>query len=188
MKLKALGILLVFVPALSADAVVTCNAGAASVPVFDVSSVSGAVGDYTLDCTGGTPTPPGQAVPEVNVFASLNVPVLDTGGWILTDGVNMTSGALLAPNEVEFLDVPLNPPGAGHLDFEVENTFVNPSLEPPGFEFIENMEITGNVALTIESPPQLVAVNAVPEPSFTLLFAGVGLGAMWLARKMHHSK
>ena len=187
MKLKALWILMVFVPALSADAV-TCNSGAASVPVFDVTSVSGAVGDYTLDCTGGNPTPPDQLVPEVTVAVVMNVNVLDTLGWILTDGVTMTSGTMIAPNEVEFSDVPFNPPGTGgHLDFEVEGIFVNPSLEPRGYEFDELMAINGPPTVVLDIPEQLVAVNAVPEP-FTLVFVGWGLGAMWLTRRMNHSK
>jgi hypothetical protein len=189
MKLNALWILMVFVPALSADPVTTCNAGAASVPVFDVTSVSGAVGDYTLDCIGGNPTPPDQIVPDVTVAVVMNVNVLDTLGWILTDGVTMTSGTMIAPNEVEFSDVPFNPPGTGgHLDFEVQGIFVNPSLEPRGYEFDELMAINGPPTVVLDIPEQLVAVNAVPEPSFTLLFAGFGLGAMWLARRMNHSK
>jgi hypothetical protein len=183
MKLKALWMLLAFIPALSADAVVTCTPGAALVPVFNPSSTSGAVGDYTLVCTGGTPTPPSQLVPEVNVFASMNVPVLNTGGWILNDGGTMTSGTLLDLNVVEFLGVPFNAPGAGNLDLQVEGIFVNPSLEPPGFEFNEEVSITGNVSIFIESPQQqLVAVNAVPEPSLTWVFVGLVL-TMWLWRK-----
>jgi hypothetical protein len=181
MKLNALWMLLAFVPALSADPV-TCNSGAASVPVFTTSSVSGAVGDYTLDCTGGTPTPPGGMTPVVNFAAFLNAPILSTGGWILTDGVNMTTGTLGPGNVIDFLGVPFNSPGAGNLDFTVENIFVNPSAEPPGFQFRETVAINGNVSVEIAHQEQLVAVNAVPEPC-TLGFVGLGMGAIWLGRK-----
>jgi len=189
MKLTALWILMVFVPPLSAGSATSiCTSGAASVPVFDVTSVSGAVGDYTLDCTGGIPTPPLQPVPDVTVYASMTVPVLP-GVWTLKDGGTNISGALLSTDVVEFLDVPFNAPGlGGHLDFEVEGIFVNPSLEPPGFEFNESLAIYGDTSIEIGIPQQLVAVNAVPEPSFTLLFAGFGLGAIWLARRLNHSK
>ncbi len=180
MKLKAVWILLVFVPVISAD-IVTCNAGAASVPVFDPSSVSGAVGDYTLDCTGGTPVLPPTPVPQVNVVAFMNVPVLNTGGWILSDGVNMTPGILGLSNEVEFLGVPFNPPGTGHTIFTIENILVDPSFVPPGFQFMEDVAINGSTALEIMLPQQLVAVNAVPEP-FMLGFLGIGVGAIGLMR------
>jgi hypothetical protein len=182
MKLKALWILLVFVPAMSADTIM-CSAGAVSIPVFDPSSVSGAVGDYTLDCTGGTPVLPPDPVPQMNFDAFMNVSVLNTGGWILTDGVNMTPGILGLGNQIEFLGVPFNPPGTGHVLFEVENIFVNPSGELPGFQFMEDLTVSGNLAITIKNPQQLVAVNAVPEP-FMLGFVGVSLGTMWLRRSL----
>ena len=163
MKLIHLWILIAFVPVVSAEVVVTCNAGAASVPVFDPSSVSGAVGDYTLDCTGGTPVVPPNAIPVVNFDAFMNVPILNTGGWILSDGVNMTPGTLAVSNEIEFVGVPFNPPGTGHTVFTVENILVDPSFVPPGFQFMEDGVITGDTAVEINLPQQLVAVNA-PEP------------------------
>jgi hypothetical protein len=181
MKLTPLWILLVFVPAMRADTI-SCNAGATSVPVFDPSNVSGAVGDYTLDCTGGTPVLPPNPVPQINVDAFMNVSVLNTGGWILTDGVNMTAGILGSSNLVEFLGVPFNPPGTGHVVFTVENIFVNPSAEPPGFQFLEVAEIGSDISFGVTNSIQLVAENAVPEP-FMLGFVGVGLGAMWLGRR-----
>ena len=181
MKLSSLWILLAFVPALSADPV-TCNSGAASVPVFNTSSVLGAVGDYTLDCTGGNPTPPGDTIPVVDLTAFLNAPILSTGGWILTDGVNMTTGTLGPGNVIDFVGVPFNSPGSGNLDFTVENIFVNPSAQSPGFQFMETVAINGNVPVEIAHQEQLVAENAVPEP-FTPVFVGLGMGAMWLRRK-----
>jgi hypothetical protein len=112
----------------------------------------------------------------------MNVSVLNTGGWILSDGVNMTSGVLGPSNEIEFVGVPFNPPGTGHIVFQVENIFVNPSAEAPGFQFMEVAAIATDISIPITNSVQLVAVNAVPEP-FTLVFVGLGLGAMWLARK-----
>src|SRR5579864_6092151 len=79
MRLKfTLWMLTVLAPVASA-AVINCSAGAASVPVFDPSSVSGAVGNYTLDCTGGTPVLPPLPVPQINVDAFMNVSVLTPG-------------------------------------------------------------------------------------------------------------
>jgi hypothetical protein len=181
MKRKALWASLFFVPAISA-ATITCTAGAASVPVFDPSSVSGAVGDYTLDCTGGIPVVPPNPIPVINVTAFMNVAVLNTGGWVLSDGLNMTPGILGTSNEVEFIGVPFNPPAAGHLVFTVENIFVNPSAEGPGFQFMEEAAITSSTSFSISDFQQLVAVNAVPEP-FTLGLLGMALSAMWLGRK-----
>jgi hypothetical protein len=182
----AVWIFTALVPAAN-SAIITCNGGAASVPVFDPSSISGAVGDYTLDCTGGTPVLPPLPVPVVNVTAFMNVPVLNTGGWILTDGVHMTAGILGATNVVEFLGVPFNPPGAGHIFFEIENILVNPSGEPPGTQFREDVQITSDMSITILNQDQLVALNATPEP-LTAGFVGVGLGCiLWLAcrRRAH---
>jgi uncharacterized protein (TIGR03382 family) len=182
MRLKlALWILPVLVSVASA-AEVTCNAGAASIPVFNPSSVSGAVGDYTLNCTGGAP-----GSPTLTNFSSfMNVSVLNTGGWILTDGVNNFAGTLGGGNLVEFLSVPFNPPGAGHLGFQVENIFVNPSVLPPGSQFEEVVTVFSPISITIVDPIQVVAVNA-PEPS-TPLLAGMALGAVvWLGRRRRHA-
>jgi hypothetical protein len=180
MKLIPLWILLAFIPIAGAE-VVTCNAGAASVPVFNPSSVSGAVGEYTLDCTGGTPVVPPDAIPVVNFDAFMNVPILNTGGWILSDGVNMTPGTLVGSNEIEFVGVPFDPPGTGNTVFTVENILVDPNFVPPGFQFMEESEITGDTAVEISLPQQLVAVNAVPEPSM-LGFLGVCLAAIRLRK------
>lgn len=171
MKLKSLWTLLVFVfvPGMSA-ATITCNAGAVSVPVFDPSSTSGEVGDYTLDCTGGTTVSPPNPIPEIDVNVFMNVPVL-AGSWTLTDGVHNTAGTLNGTMEIEFVGVPFNPPGTGSVDFQVENIFVDPSLEPPGFQFTEYAEVMTDISFSINNSTQVVAENA-PEPS-TLWLTGI---------------
>jgi hypothetical protein len=168
--------MLPFVVLAASAAEITCNAGAASIPVFDPSGLSGAVGNYTLDCTGGTPGTPTL----MNFSSFMNVAVLNTGGWILTDGLNNFPGTLALSNQVVFLNVPVNPPGAGHLDFQVEGIFVNPSTLPPGAEFREDMSIAGPLALTILNPIQVVAVNAPESPTLplTALFLG-GIISLW---------
>jgi hypothetical protein len=188
MKLRVLWILSVFaifVTTLSANptAVVTCTPGVTSVPVFSTSSVSDEVGDYTLDCTGGFPAP-SPPIPEVNVFATMNVPILGATGWVLLVGGTPTPGVLDGPDQIQFVGVPFDPPGSGTLDLQVENISVNPSLEPAGFQFTETVSITGNVSIYIPSASQqqVVGQNAVPEP-FTLPLLSLGLAAVWVARK-----
>ena len=166
----AFWVLPLFACVLSA-APITCIAGAASIPVFNPSSVSGAVGDYTLDCTGGTSGSPTL----MNFTSFMNLPVLNTGGWILTDGVNNFPGTLGFSNVVNFLNVPFNPPGAGHLDFQVENILVNPSLLPPGADFNEIVTITGALSINVVNAEQVVAVNASELP--TLPVTALLLGA-----------
>jgi hypothetical protein len=89
----------------------------------------------------------------------------------------MTAGTLFPANVVEFSGVPFNPPGTGHVVFQVQNIVVNPSGEPPGFQFREELAITSNFSTAILNNDQLVAVNASPEPLTPALF-GLGLGAM----------
>src|SRR5579863_3420098 len=181
MTQRVLWILLVFVPAMSADPVATCHAGATSIPVFSISSTSGEVGDYTLDCSG-TPPPPGMPVPTVDVDAILNVPILNTGGWTLVDGASDISGTLKTATVVEFDNVPFDLPTTGTLHLTVEGIFVNPSDEGPGFSFQETDNITTDFSVLINNQEQEVAVNAVPEPSALLVTGVFLLGALWRGR------
>ena len=99
----------------------------------------------------------------LNFISFMNVSVLNTGGWILTDGVHNFAGTLVPSNVVEFLGVTVNPPGGAHLDLQVENIFVNPSILPPGSEFLEDMAVS-DPSIGIVNSVQVVAENA-PEPS-----------------------
>ena len=76
--------------------------------------------------------------------------------------------------------VTVNPPGGAHLDLQVENIFVNPSMLPPGSEFLEDMAVS-DPSIGIVNSEQVVAENA-PEPS-TLPLTGLAMGALtWLWR------
>jgi hypothetical protein len=86
----------------------------------------------------------------------MNVSVLNTGGWILTHDVKMPPGTRVLDNVVQFLRVPFNPPGNGHLVFQVADILVNPSGEGPGFQFRE-VAIASDFTLTIQNADQPVA-------------------------------
>src|SRR5579885_481883 len=69
------------VPANAQGGVVTCTAS--TVPtLIRAQAYADLVGDYTLTCTGGTPTAPGAIVPSVNiqVFLSTNITSKLTNG------------------------------------------------------------------------------------------------------------
>jgi hypothetical protein len=182
MKLKALWIPMVFVAALRAVPVPICTSGAGSVPVFSISSTSGEVADYTIDCSGvPEPSPP----PTIDIDAKLNVPILNTGGWFITDGTTSTPGVLdsIVADQVDFDGVPFSLSG-GSENYTIEGIFVNPRDQGAGFTFEETDTIIHNFSIdTTNVVEEEVGVNAAPEPSMLLLGA-VGLGAVWFARKM----
>jgi len=96
--------------------------------------------------------------------------------------MNNFAGTLVPSNLIEFLGVPVNPPGAGHLNFQVEGIFVNPSILPPGVAFAEDVTVSSLLSITIVNSVQVVAVNA-PEPS-TLPLTNVALWTVvWLWRR-----
>lgn len=155
-------------------AVITCIPGVTSVPIFNPSDVSRAVGDYTLSCSGGDAVDP---LPMVNIEAFLNVAALPIGTPMLTDGVNTYAGVIGPSNAIVFIGILFDPTG---INFKIENLFVDPSSQGPGFEFREVVTIIGSTSSVIPMADQLVGVNAsVPEPS-TLPLAGLTLGAIAL--------
>ena len=52
-----------------------CTANAGTAPTVRAEGVTELVGDVVLTCTGGTPTPKGQAVPQITLTANLNTAV-----------------------------------------------------------------------------------------------------------------
>ncbi len=61
--------------AITAPAALQCTFNAAVTPIVRAEGLAEQVGDIVLNCTGGTPTAPGQIVPQANltVFLSTNV-------------------------------------------------------------------------------------------------------------------
>jgi hypothetical protein len=62
---------------------IVCSVGSGSTPaVVRAESFADLVGDFVLDCVGGTPTTPGAVVPSVNIIATLSTnitsKILDT--------------------------------------------------------------------------------------------------------------
>jgi len=58
---------------------------ASQVPVIRPEGRSELVGDLTLTCIGGTPTPAGEAVPKVTVLLSLPVSIMPNQAILLVD-------------------------------------------------------------------------------------------------------
>ena len=52
-----------------------CTANAGVPPIVSVESITALVGDLLFNCTGGTPTPPGQTIPTVTITVTLNTNV-----------------------------------------------------------------------------------------------------------------
>ncbi|HTS46921.1 MAG TPA: hypothetical protein VMH05_03195, partial [Bryobacteraceae bacterium] len=64
---------------------IICNLNPANPTVVSVENISALIGDYVLVCSGGTPTPIGQTIPQFNVTLTLNQNVtsrLLAGGYI----------------------------------------------------------------------------------------------------------
>ncbi|MGJ5818508.1 InlB B-repeat-containing protein [Paludibaculum fermentans] len=118
-----------------------CIANAAYSLPLRASEISARIGEIVVTCSGGTPTPAGQAVPTVDfqVYFNANytgriagalteslllidapgplaqVPCTgdpSTCGWTGgSPGVNVFQGKVLAPNAIAFYGVPVDPPG-----------------------------------------------------------------------------
>jgi hypothetical protein len=75
----------------------SCFANAGVPPLVRAEGITELVGDILLNCTGGTPTPPGQEIPRVNIQIFLNTPI--TSKLVVSSTSNLTEALL-------FLDDP----------------------------------------------------------------------------------
>src|ERR1700693_3051249 len=72
---------------------VVCNTSVSVTPIVRSEGLAELVGDLVLYCTGGTPTPPGIAVPQVNitVFLNTNITSKVLGTQLVAFGNGQTS-------------------------------------------------------------------------------------------------
>jgi len=68
---------------------IICNGGGTVPTAVRAESFADLVGDYLLDCTGGTPTLPGQSVPAVNITVTLSQNITSK---VLTSGSTIGAG------------------------------------------------------------------------------------------------
>ena len=113
----------------------------------------------------------------------MDAPVLNSGGWTLTQDANSYRGMFISTNGVNFTGVAYET-SLPTLRFELHGVEVSPIAQGPIFIYTETVSVSGAVSVTLlRNPSQLVAVNAEsPEPS-TLLLAAAALGMVLLARR-----
>jgi len=154
-------VLVALAPAPAVAGLLSCIANFGVPPILNSASSAAQVGDAVFSCSGGIPGTPSP----VTFDAVLNVPVISPGGWTLSDGVNTYFGALRAGtnNDVEYQNVPFNPPGTGTSNYRISNIFVNPSVyagapvSPGLFQYIE--AISNSASIPIASPQGTVGYN-----------------------------
>jgi hypothetical protein len=96
-KLLFATVLLALLSTAASAQVLSCVAQAAGTPLIRTEGLTELVGDIIIRCTGGTPTPVGQPVPQVNI-------------QIFSQGLNITSRILQSSNSFTeallFIDEP----------------------------------------------------------------------------------
>jgi hypothetical protein len=139
------------------------------VPLLNATASSGAVGDTDIACSNSSP---GGTILTMNVLFTMAVPVLNTGGWTLTQGANTYTGSLFTPQQVRFTGVQFDT-DLPTLTYSFTGIQVNPSLEPAGFVYHEFIAFTGPTVPTLTAGDVVVAINDnAPEPSTWGMMAG----------------
>jgi hypothetical protein len=163
-----------------------CSASTASTPSIRAEGLAELVGDLLITCTGGTTVTTGP-VPQVSVILSLNtavtsrvlgsaIPALTEALLFIDDPApasqvpcvaatcqntdNVIQGTLPEFNRVQFLNVPLNPPGpTGTRTLRIKNVRVNSTLIPVNGSVIALVIVSGAGAPTaaVTNPQQTLA-------------------------------
>jgi hypothetical protein len=161
----------------------SCNPFTPFPTLLSAIATSGAVGDLDISCSNTS----NIGVLTMNVQFTLTVPVLNTGGWTLTQGANSYTGSLFGPDAVRFTGVQYDT-SLSTLSFSFTGLQVNPSLEPVGFAYHEFEAFTGPTVPTLNSSDVIVAFNDnAPEPG-TWLLLGSGMLAAGIWRRGRNKK
>lgn len=181
-----------------------CNTSAGSAPSVASQGAAVLVADLILSCTGGTPTPPGQTVPQLNVQISLNVNVssrilnnpLTEALLLLDEPDSKTQLACAQPNCANVAGAPVGPAldqnkNVFQGQLSASNSIVWPlvPIDPPGLSGVRVIRITnirGNApAVAVAGAPlvtltELVSISGrnppvVMNPQQTVAFLQPGL-------------
>ena len=89
----------------------TCAVNSGVNTLVRAESNSDLVGDIVIACTGGTPTAPGQLVPQVNILVTLNGTITSRITATLSSGANMNEALLLMddPNSTKWNSTTAHP-------------------------------------------------------------------------------
>ena len=149
-----------------------CNTSAGSAPSVASQGAAVLVADLILSCTGGTPTPPGQTVPQLNVQISLNVNIssrilnnpLTEALLLLDEPDSKTQFACAQPNCANVAGAPVGPAldqnkNVFQGQLSASNSIVWPlvPIDPPGLSGVRVIRITN-----IRGNAPAVAVAGAP--------------------------
>lgn len=166
-RILAVGLLTIGI-ACAQGPILSCTPFVPLVPLLHATASSGAVGDTDIGCTNSGPA----GTLTMNVLFSLAVPVLNTGGWTLTQGANSYTGSLFGPQAVRFTGVQYDST-LSTLTYSFTGIQVNPSLEPAGFVYHEFISFSGPAVPTLTAGDVVVAINDnAPEPATWGMMAG----------------
>src|SRR5690349_17928980 len=79
-----------------------CNNSTAVGPTVRAEGTTEFIGDIVLDCTGGTPTPPGQQINQVNIAVNLDTRMSSKVTAVSSDRVQFLEALLVVDEPASF--------------------------------------------------------------------------------------
>lgn len=169
-----------------------CTAQAGNIPTIRSEGVAELVGGVLIECTGGTPTPPGLPTPDINVQIFLNTNVtsrltssnLSEALLFLDDpstpvvGTDVFQGQLQGVNGIVFDSVPFNPTGTPTpRTLLLRNIRVNANQLPPASQIILRVFLNDASGTPIPVTNSELAVATTAPGADFIAFAGSATSA-----------